>query len=61
MLVVPPLTESEDPKEIVVSAMIAGPERLAAPKMIDRIDAPSHMMDQDFSRQATPQQAGQDV
>jgi len=56
MVVMPPLAEPEDPKDEIVSAIVAGPKRLAPPQMTDRVNAPGHMMDQEYPRQAAPQQ-----
>ena len=58
MVVMPALAKSEGSKDEIVSALVARLERLAAPQMTDRVDAPGHMMDQEYPRQAAPQQAG---
>ena len=61
MVVMPTLAESKYAKQEIVSALVASPEWLTAPKMTDRVDAPGHMMNQEYARQTTPQQARHDT
>jgi hypothetical protein len=58
MVVVPALTKSESAEHEVVSALVARFEGAAAPQVTNRIDAPSHVMNQEDPRQSAPQQAG---
>src|SRR3989442_2223782 len=60
MIVVPSFAQGQHAKQEVVLALIVDPKGLAAPQMTDRVDAPSHVMDQENACQAAPQQPQQE-
>src|SRR2546421_5670654 len=59
MVVVIALTESYQCNKGVVSALISGVERALAPKVADRVHAPSRMVHEEHSQRAAPQERTQ--
>ena len=54
MVVVPSFSQSEYAHDCIVSAVVMRVEWLLAPDVADGVDAPRHVMDQEYSYESSP-------